>query len=70
MPGITAAHDIELIIEKKPSNGGGGDLPPVDRNGGGDDGKRPRRGKPSPKRYYTGMALGIVSDPHVFHGPG
>jgi len=61
MPGSTATHDIELIIEKKPSNGGGGDLPPVDRDGGGDDGKRPRRSKPSPKRYYTGMALGIVS---------
>jgi cytochrome c oxidase subunit 3 len=61
MPGTTTTHEIELILEKKPSNGGGGDLPPVDRDGGGDDGKRPRRGKPSPKRYYTGMALGIVS---------
>ncbi len=61
MTGTSTTHDIELIIEKKPSNGGGGDLPPVDRDGGGDDGKRPRPGKPSPKRYYTGMALGIVS---------
>ena len=61
MPGTSTVQDVELIIEKKPSNGGGGDLPPVDRDGGGDDGKRPRRGKPSPKRYYTGMALGIVS---------
>lgn len=61
MPGTSAVHEIELIIEKKPSDGGGGDLPPVGRDGGGDDGKRPRRWKPSPKRYYTGMALGIVS---------
>ena len=61
MPGTTSVQDIELIVEKKPSNGGGGDLPPVDRDGGGDDGKRPRGGRPSPKRYYTGMALGIVS---------
>ena len=61
MPGSTATREIELIIEKKTSHGGGGDLPPVNRNGGGDDGKRPRGWKPSPKRYYTGMALAIVS---------
>ena len=61
MPGSTTTPDIDLIIEKKPSNGGVGNLPPVDRDGGGDDGKRPPRWKPSPKRYYTGMALGIVS---------
>jgi cytochrome c oxidase subunit 3 len=61
MPGTSAVQEIELIIEKKPGDGGGGDLPPVGRDGGGDDGKRPRRWKPSPKRYYTGMALGIVS---------
>ena len=61
MPGSTATPEIELIIEKKPSDGGGGTLPPAGGDGGGDDGKRPRRWKPSPKRYYTGMALGIVS---------
>ena len=61
MPGSTTTPDIELIIEKKTSHGGVGNLPPVDRDGGGGDGKRPRRWKPSPKRYYTGMALGIVS---------
>jgi len=61
MPGSTATPDIELIIEKKASDGGGGNLPPAGGDGGGDDGKRPRRWKPSPKRYYTGMALGIVS---------
>jgi cytochrome c oxidase subunit III len=61
MPGSTATHEIELIVEKKTSDGGGGNLPPVGGDGGGDDGKRPRRWKPSPMRYYTGMALGIVS---------
>lgn len=61
MPGTTVAQDVELIIEKKPSNGGGGNFPPANNDGGGDDGKRPRPWKPSPKRYYTGMALGIVS---------
>jgi cytochrome c oxidase subunit 3 len=61
MPGSTATPEIELIIEKNPSDGGGGNLPPAGGNGGGDDGKRPRQWKPSPKRYYTGMALGIVS---------
>jgi len=61
MPGSTATPDIELIIEKKTSDGGGGNLPPAGGDGGGDDGKRPRRWKPSPRRYYTGMALGIVS---------
>jgi cytochrome c oxidase subunit III len=61
MPGSTATHEIELIIEKKPGDGGEGNLPPAGGDGGGDDGKRPRQWKPSPKRYYTGMALGIVS---------
>jgi cytochrome c oxidase subunit 3 len=61
MPGSTATPEIELVIEKKTSDGGGGNLPPSGRNGGGDDGKRPRRENSSPKRYYTGMALGIVS---------
>ena len=64
MPGsaTSPAHDIELIIEKKPSNGGGENLPPIEEgHGGGDDGKRPRGDKPSPKRYYTLIALGMVS---------
>ena len=61
MPGTTVTQDVELIIEKKPSNGGGGNFPPANNDGGGDDGKRPRPRKPSPKRYYTGMALGIAS---------
>jgi len=61
MPGTSMVQEIELIIEKKTSGGGGGTLPPVGRDGGGDPGKRPRGWKPSPKRYYTGMALAIVS---------
>jgi cytochrome c oxidase subunit III len=61
MPGSTATPEIELIIEKKTGDGGGGELPPTGRNGGGDDGKRPKGGSTSSKRYYTGMALGIVS---------
>lgn len=61
MPGSTATREIELIVEKKTGDGGGGNLPPAGRNGGGDDGKRPGPGDSSPKRYYTGMALGIVS---------
>ncbi|HET6930303.1 MAG TPA: heme-copper oxidase subunit III [Candidatus Acidoferrum sp.] len=61
MPGSTATQEIELILEKKTSDGGGGNLPPTGRNGGGDDGKRPQRENSSPKRYFTGMALGIVS---------
>jgi cytochrome c oxidase subunit III len=61
MPGSTATPEIELIIEKKTNDGGGGKLPPTGHNGAGDDGKRPRRENSSPKRYYTGMALGIVS---------
>jgi len=61
MPGTTAIPDIELVDEKK--SGGGGGLPPAGGNGGGggDDGKnRPKR-RPSPNRYYTGVAIGIVS---------
>jgi cytochrome c oxidase subunit 3 len=62
MPGTIAPSEIKLIIEKKTSYGGGGNLPPAGQNGGGDDGgKRPWRDNSSPKRYYTGMALGIVS---------
>lgn len=64
MPGTTAFPDEELIVEDI-GGGGGGPKPPA---GGGDDGgdgdKRPRPepgGGPSPNRYYTGVAVGIVS---------
>ena len=60
MPGAAAPPDIELIIEEK--RGGGGTLPPAGGEGGGDDDRwRPRKRKPSPNRYFTGIALGIVS---------
>lgn len=61
MPGSIATPEIELIIEKKTSDGGGGNFPPTGHDGGDEDGKHPRRDHSSPKRYYTGMALGIVS---------
>jgi cytochrome c oxidase subunit 3 len=59
MPGTITTQEIELIIEKK--GGGGGDFPPAGGDGGGDDGKK-RPSRPiSPSRYYTGIAIGIVS---------
>lgn len=62
MPGTTATPDIELVVHDI-GTGGGGPAPPP---GGGDDGsddqrRRPAPGTPSPNRYYTGIALGIVS---------
>ena len=60
MPRTTVGHDIELIIEKV-ADYGGGITPPSNGNGGDDDGKRPPKRRPSPRRYYTGIALGIVS---------
>ena len=60
MPGTSVGHDIELIIEKV-ADDGGGITPPSKGNGGDGDGKRPPKRRPSPRRYYTGIALGIVS---------
>jgi len=64
MPGTTAVPDIELIIENV--GGGGGGTPPASGDGGDDGGgeggdrrRRPRTS--SPARYYTGIAVGIVS---------
>jgi cytochrome c oxidase subunit 3 len=62
MPGTTAFPDEEIIVEDIGGGGGGPTLPP----GGGGDGDDERRrpapgGRPSPNRYYTGIALGIVS---------
>jgi cytochrome c oxidase subunit 3 len=61
MPGTTAVPEIELVIEDE--GGGGGPTPP---SGGGDDGgdddrNRCRKWSPSPKRYSTAIAIGIVS---------
>ncbi len=62
MPGTTAFPDEELIVEDI-GGGSGGPKPPP--GGGDDDGDKRRRpepgGRPSPNRYYTGIALGIVS---------
>jgi len=61
MPGTTIDHEIELIIEDV-GGGGGGDKPPA-FGGGGDDsgGKKRRPAQPSPRRYYTGITLAILS---------
>ena len=59
MPGATAAPEIELIIEERHGGGGGGR--PPDSGDGGDDNRWRRPWKPSPRRYYTGIAIGLVS---------
>jgi cytochrome c oxidase subunit 3 len=56
----TTAHDIEPIVEKKDGGSGGG-MPPRGGNGGGEDDKKKPNRPVSPARYYTGMAIGIVS---------
>src|SRR5882672_1851145 len=63
MPGTTSPPEIELIIE---DIGGGRGNPPSggDDNGGdggGENDNRRRKQSPSPKRYSTAIALGIVS---------
>jgi cytochrome c oxidase subunit 3 len=55
MPGAPVLDEIRIIIED--IGRGGGNEPPS----GGDGDKRRRPGPPSPRRYYTGIALGIVS---------
>jgi len=61
MPGTITTPEIELILEKK-NGGGGGDLPPAGGGDGGDgDGKKRPNRPVSPGRYYTGIAVGIVS---------
>jgi cytochrome c oxidase subunit 3 len=62
MPGTTATPDIELIIEESKGGGGGGQ-PPAGGDGG-DDGDRDRRRRnvpPSPRRFSTGIAIGMLS---------
>ena len=59
MRSTTDVQDIELIIENV--GGGGGGKPPANDGGGDDGGKgRPSR-RFSPKRYFTGIAVAIVS---------
>jgi cytochrome c oxidase subunit III len=61
MPSTTSQKDIELIIEPV-GRGGGPTAPPAGGDdSGGNDGRRSRGGQPSPNRYYTGIAVGIVS---------
>ena len=64
MPGTTAVPDIEIIVEDI-GGGGGGPTPPPgggdDGDGSGDDHNRHRKWSPSPKRYSTAIAIGIVS---------
>ena len=63
MPGAAATPDIEVIIEDSRGGGGGGGRPP----GGGDDGDDGDYGQgrwrkpPSPRRFSTGIAVGMVS---------
>jgi cytochrome c oxidase subunit III len=62
MPSATSTREIELILEH--GEGGGGILPPGAGNGGGDGGgggRKPGKGQPPARRYFTGMAVGIVS---------
>jgi cytochrome c oxidase subunit 3 len=60
MPGTPVLDDIAVNIKDHGGRGGGSSPPP-----GGDDGddgqKRRRCEPPSPRRYYTGIALGMVS---------
>jgi cytochrome c oxidase subunit III len=59
----TTIPDVEVIVEEE-RHGGGGPLPPRGDDGdGGDDNnhRKPEPRQPSPNRYYTGIALGLVS---------
>jgi len=60
MSGATTTQELEPPIAQKKNGGGGGDLPPGGGNGGG-DGDKNRHRQPSPNRYYTGMAIGIIA---------
>jgi cytochrome c oxidase subunit III len=63
MPSATSTKEIELIVEHTGGGGGGGSLPPAGGHGGGDGGagKKPGKGQPPSKRYFTGMVVGIIS---------
>jgi cytochrome c oxidase subunit III len=64
MPSATSTNEIELIVEHGGGGGGGGSVPPAGGNGGGDGaggGKKPGKGQPTSKRYFAGMAVGIVA---------
>ncbi len=64
MPSATSTNEIELIVEHTGGGGGRGSVPPAGGNGGGDGaggGKKPGKGQPTSKRYFAGMAVGIVA---------
>ncbi len=62
MPGTIAPPDIELIIQDSRGGGGGGRPPHGGDDGGdGDHDKHRRNGPPSPRRFSTGIAIGMVS---------
>jgi cytochrome c oxidase subunit 3 len=60
VPSTPDIQDIPLIIETVRGGGGRG-KPPAESHGGGDDGKPGSSGRASPNRYYTGIAVAIVS---------
>ena len=61
MPSTVDVQDIEIIIENI-GGGGGGGKPPAGGDGGEDDSsKRRDSGRTSPKRYYSGVAVAIIS---------
>jgi cytochrome c oxidase subunit III len=61
VPSTVDVQDIELIIENI-GGGGGGGKPPAGGDGGDDDSsKRRDSGRTSPKRYYSGIAVAMVS---------
>jgi len=62
MPGTIAPPEVELIIED--SRGGGGGGRPPDGGDDGDEGDRDKHrpnGPPSPRRFSTAIAIGMVS---------
>ncbi len=60
MLGTPVLEDIPINVEDHGGRGGGS-APPPGGDDGDDDKKRRRFEPPSPRRYYTGIALGIVS---------
>lgn len=61
MAGPTTTQEIEPPMVDQNRDGGGGNLPPAGGGGGGDDDKNRRKPQPSPQRYYSGVAIGIVA---------
>ena len=60
MPGSPVLDDVIINVEDHGGRGGGS-VPPPGGDDGDEHGKRRRFEPPSPKRYYTGIALGLVS---------